>query len=188
VGGGLGGEGKCYVVLSPRDIVIVKPRDRRDHVAWLVERKRYEEALEELEKIQGSGGTLVADGENAVDAVEIGHRYIEHLVGEGKFLDLGRCFFEFSLIVVCVTRCIRESCTIMSQGLCTGPQTLGRLDMGVCAEAAPSGSCSDAILLIVGELLNLRFVGIDYHTICTHRVAKAEPSSVRDDAGTFPQS
>lgn len=80
---GLGGEGKWYVVLSPRDIVIVKPRDRRDHVAWLVERKRYEEALVEVEKIQESGGALVADGENAVDAVEIGQRYIEHLVGEG---------------------------------------------------------------------------------------------------------
>jgi hypothetical protein len=84
-GQGVGvGEGKGYVVMSPRDIVIVKPRDRRDHVAWLVERKRYEEALEEVEKIQGSGGSLVADGETAVDAAEIGQRYIEHLVGEGR--------------------------------------------------------------------------------------------------------
>jgi hypothetical protein len=75
--------GNWYVVLSPRDIVIVKPRDRRDHVAWLVERKRYQEALEEVEKIQGSGATLGGDGETAVDAVEIGQRYIEHLVSEG---------------------------------------------------------------------------------------------------------
>jgi hypothetical protein len=92
-GGGGGGEGKWYVVLSPRDIVIVKPRDRRDHIAWLVERKRYEEALEEVEKIQGSGGALVgADGETAVDAVEIGQRYIEHLVGEGWWTCCA-CFF-----------------------------------------------------------------------------------------------
>lgn len=95
-GAGAGeGEGKWYVVLSPRDIVIVKPRDRRDHVAWLVERKRYEEALEEVEKIQGGGGTLVVrDGETVVDAIEIGQRYIEHLVGEGSF---GLFFFSFFL-------------------------------------------------------------------------------------------
>lgn len=94
----MGGEGKWYVVLSPRDIVIVKPRDRRDHVAWLVERKRYEEALEEVEKIQGSGGSLASDGESetAVDAVEIGQRYIEHLVGEGRSLSLVLVCFVLS--------------------------------------------------------------------------------------------
>ena len=96
---GGGGDEMWYVVLSPRDIVIVKPRDRRDHIAWLVERKRYEEALEEVEKIQGSGGALVgADVEIAVDAVEIGQRYIEHLVGEGWFADLAY-FNSFSLMV-----------------------------------------------------------------------------------------
>lgn len=44
--------GKCYVVLTPRDLVLVKPRDRRDHVTWLVERERYEEALEEAEVLE----------------------------------------------------------------------------------------------------------------------------------------
>ncbi|KAM6488910.1 hypothetical protein JOM56_015641 [Amanita muscaria] len=44
--------GKCYVVLTPRDLVLVKPRDRRDHVAWLVERETYEEALEEAEVLE----------------------------------------------------------------------------------------------------------------------------------------
>ena len=51
-GGGGGGGGKCYVVLSPKDLVLVMPRDRRDHVAWLVERKRYEEALKEAEALE----------------------------------------------------------------------------------------------------------------------------------------
>ena len=71
------GETRAYVVLSPRDAIIVRPRDRKDHVAWLVERKRYEEALEEIESMEA------ADGEGGVDAAEIGQRYIEHLVGEG---------------------------------------------------------------------------------------------------------
>ena len=73
-------DGRCYVVLSPRDIVIVKRRDRRDHIAWLVERKRYEEALLEVEKLEADGS---GDGEDEVSAVEIGQRYIQHLVNDG---------------------------------------------------------------------------------------------------------
>lgn len=83
VGTGVGGENdRYYVVLSPQDLVVVKPRDWKDHVNWLVERERYEEALEELERrteLQGDN-----EGDNAIDAVKIGQRYIEHLVNEGQ--------------------------------------------------------------------------------------------------------
>lgn len=75
-------EGRSYVVLSPRDVVIVKPRDRRDHIAWLVERKRYEEALEDIER-NGDADVISEEGETLVTASEIGQRYIEHLVSEG---------------------------------------------------------------------------------------------------------
>lgn len=78
-------EGRSYVVLSPRDIILVKPRDRRDHVHWLVERKRYEEALEELEIIEASGDT-VEEGDDGLTASEIGQRYIEHLINDGDFV------------------------------------------------------------------------------------------------------
>lgn len=74
--GGDTGEGRCYVVVSPQDVVIVKPRDKRDHVAWLVERKRYEEALEEMEKLGDTG--------EGVSATEIGQKYVEHLISEGR--------------------------------------------------------------------------------------------------------
>ncbi|KAH8092455.1 hypothetical protein BXZ70DRAFT_950969 [Cristinia sonorae] len=75
-----------YIVLSPQDIVVVKPRDWRDHVAWLVERKRYEEALDEIERRQSMGEQM----DEGVDAVKIGQSYIEHLVGEGKFLEAAK--------------------------------------------------------------------------------------------------
>lgn len=94
-------EQRSYVVLSPKDLVRVRPRDRRDHVAWLVERQMYEEALEEVEKIEadgllkknksGSGGVgklAVWEGEeeeeekDELSAVEIGQKYIRHLVSE----------------------------------------------------------------------------------------------------------
>jgi hypothetical protein len=82
---GVGEEkGRCYVVLSPKDVIIVKPRDRRDRVAWLVERTKYAEALEEVERIDASGGVLEGDGEVVLSASEIGQRYIEHLVHEGQ--------------------------------------------------------------------------------------------------------
>ncbi|KAJ7717660.1 hypothetical protein B0H16DRAFT_1610599 [Mycena metata] len=76
-------EGRCYVVLSPKDVVIVKRRDRRDHIAWLVERKRYEEALLEVEHLEAGDG-------DAVSAVEIGQRYIQHLVSDGEFVNAAR--------------------------------------------------------------------------------------------------
>lgn len=76
-------ESRSYIVLSPRDLVLVKPRDRRDHVAWLVERKRYEEALEEVERIEAAGSSLEVGEEVSLKASEIGQRYVEHLVNEG---------------------------------------------------------------------------------------------------------
>lgn len=82
------GGGRYYVVLSPKDVVVVRPRDWKDHVSWLVERKRYEEALEEIERRSGSGDTTNDD--EKINATEIGQRYIEHLVGEGEFSKAAR--------------------------------------------------------------------------------------------------
>ncbi|EIW51779.1 vacuolar protein sorting-associated protein 41 [Trametes versicolor FP-101664 SS1] len=79
---------RYYVVLSPKDLVVVKPRDWRDHVAWLVERKRYEEALEEIER--QSDEADAAGEKDSIDAVQIGQRYVEHLVGEGDFVKAAR--------------------------------------------------------------------------------------------------
>ena len=73
-------EARSYVVLSPRDVVIVKPRDERDHVEWLVERRRYEEALEAVEHL-GRGGTSAT----GINAIAIGQKYIQHLVSEGAY-------------------------------------------------------------------------------------------------------
>lgn len=73
---------RCYIVLSPRDLVLVRSRDKRDHVEWLLERGRYEEALDEVEKIETAGGTL-REGDETLKATEIGQKYVGHLVNEG---------------------------------------------------------------------------------------------------------
>ena len=74
---------RCYVIVSPKDLVLVKPRDRRDHVLWLVERRRYEEALDEVEnfEVEGSGNSKEED---ELIVQEIRRKYIHHLVHEGS--------------------------------------------------------------------------------------------------------
>ncbi len=66
-----------FFVASPSDVVVVRPRDQADHIEWLVERERFEEALvaaEELEKRHGS----------AVDVKAIGLQYMQHLTDRGE--------------------------------------------------------------------------------------------------------
>lgn len=75
--------GRCHVVISPKDIVIVRPRDRKDHILWLVDHQRYDEALEEAEKLDEDERS--ADGDQSeISPVAIGERYIRHLVAEGN--------------------------------------------------------------------------------------------------------
>ena len=76
-------KGRCYVVMSPNDLVLVKPRDRRDHVMWLVERRRYEEALDEVESFLEADGNGNSKEEDEAIVQEIRRKYIHHLVHEG---------------------------------------------------------------------------------------------------------
>ncbi|KAJ7741542.1 hypothetical protein DFH07DRAFT_981369 [Mycena maculata] len=73
-----GGDSRCYVALSPRDVVIAKRHDRQDHVAWLVEWKRYE-ALLEVEWLEEDGHEQDGGGE-----------CIQHLVNDGEFVNAAR--------------------------------------------------------------------------------------------------
>ncbi|KAG6883937.1 hypothetical protein C0993_002682 [Termitomyces sp. T159_Od127] len=77
-------EERSYVVMSPRDLVLVKPRDRMDHVAWLLERSRYEEALHDMEIIETDTPDVAQ--QTSLSVSEIGQRYIDHLVSEGDFM------------------------------------------------------------------------------------------------------
>ncbi|KIK69901.1 hypothetical protein GYMLUDRAFT_34296 [Collybiopsis luxurians FD-317 M1] len=98
-GSGSSSSNSWYIVLSPRDLILVRPRDELDHVAWLVERARYEEALGALEVLESSltGGKGKVVNETArelremeVDGVrltpvDVGQRLVESLVSEGDF-------------------------------------------------------------------------------------------------------
>jgi vacuolar protein sorting-associated protein 41 len=44
VGVGAGGADTAVYIVSPRDLVVARPRDFDDHIAWLLERRRYAQA------------------------------------------------------------------------------------------------------------------------------------------------
>lgn len=69
--------GATFLVLSPKDIVVARERDGRDRVEWLVERGRYEEALDAVEK-------LTADGKAGdLDGRAIGEKFLQSLMAKG---------------------------------------------------------------------------------------------------------
>lgn len=78
--GQYGGDGQACVVLSPKDVILVRRRDDMDHIQWLVERKRYEEALASLDELDD----IPAD--STIDPTTVGQDYITHLVAEGDFV------------------------------------------------------------------------------------------------------
>uniref|UniRef100_A0A3B5QKV9 Vacuolar protein sorting-associated protein 41 homolog n=1 Tax=Xiphophorus maculatus TaxID=8083 RepID=A0A3B5QKV9_XIPMA len=65
------GESLFYII-SPKDIVVAKERDQDDHIDWLLEKKKYEEALMAAE--------ISFKNIKRHDVQKIGMAYINHLV------------------------------------------------------------------------------------------------------------
>ncbi|XP_048367400.1 vacuolar protein sorting-associated protein 41 homolog [Sphaerodactylus townsendi] len=70
------GESLFYII-SPRDVVVAKERDQDDHIEWLLEKKKYEEALMAAEISQKTMKKHKIQ--------DIGLAYIEHLLKIGEF-------------------------------------------------------------------------------------------------------
>lgn len=66
-----------YLVVSPTEIIEVRPRDEVDHINWLVDHERFEEAL-------AAGEKLKEKGRSDLDIKAIGARYMHHLVDKGE--------------------------------------------------------------------------------------------------------
>lgn len=97
-----GSHDKCFIIRSPRSIVLVRPRDRRDRIEWLVERNRFDEALREvdiLEPEEGGVGTVTNvmnslgkgkekekgdDWEERSERMRVGLLYLRWLIDNGK--------------------------------------------------------------------------------------------------------
>ena len=72
-----------YFVISPKDVVHVKKRDVEDHIAWLCERLRYEEALNVAERQHLIG--IIPSAKSAFSVAEIGRMFLDHLVEQGQY-------------------------------------------------------------------------------------------------------
>jgi hypothetical protein len=70
-----------FYVASPKDVVVAKERDLDDHIKWLLERSRYEEALKSLREAEAMG-----EHSHAYDVVGVGQQYISYLMKQGIVL------------------------------------------------------------------------------------------------------
>jgi hypothetical protein len=73
-----------FLVLTPSDLIVVQPRDEADHIDWLVERERYEEALTAAEELQDKHGA-------SFDVQAIGLKYMQHLIEQGGLNSSFQC-------------------------------------------------------------------------------------------------
>ncbi|KAK9124041.1 hypothetical protein Sjap_013643 [Stephania japonica] len=71
------GDEPLYYIVSPKDVVIAKPRDAEDHISWLLQHGWHEKALAAAEA--GQGRTELLD--------EVGSRYLDHLILERKYAE-----------------------------------------------------------------------------------------------------
>ncbi|KAK7262225.1 hypothetical protein RJT34_29788 [Clitoria ternatea] len=69
------GDEPLYYIVSPKDVVIAKPRDTEDHIAWLLQHGWHEKALAVVESGQGRSELLD----------EVGSKYLDHLIVERKY-------------------------------------------------------------------------------------------------------
>lgn len=68
-----------FYVGSPKDLVVAKERDLDDHIEWLMERERYEEALGHAREAQVYGGS------KKFNASEIGQKYLGWLLEQEDY-------------------------------------------------------------------------------------------------------
>ncbi|CAL9151796.1 unnamed protein product [Musa hybrid cultivar] len=71
------GDEPLYYIVSPKDVVIARPRDAEDHISWLLQHGWHEKALAAVEA--GQGRTELLD--------EVGSRYLDHLIIERKYAE-----------------------------------------------------------------------------------------------------
>ncbi|XP_076360932.1 vacuolar protein sorting-associated protein light isoform X2 [Tachypleus tridentatus] len=65
-----------FFILSPKDVIIAKPRDEDDHISWLLEHQQFEEALQAV---------LVAKDLKSHSLMSVGQVYMDNLLQQKKY-------------------------------------------------------------------------------------------------------
>lgn len=167
------GDGQSFLVVSPEDIVVAQTRDESDHIVWLIEMQRYEEALHALEK---SGlGTV-----GGFDVTDVGKKYLEFLVEEGES--------QFPPV------CPHRADSIILQVSMTRPPLLVRRSWASTRSCGRTGSSSSPRKAISRCVSPFRFVryaltqtnSADDHPLRPHARPSTQPARLRDDLGALP--
>lgn len=69
-------EGVFYIV-SPKDVVVARQRDMDDHITWLTDHEKYEEAMSEAR--------IHAKDLVKIQPLDVGRRYLNHLINTGQY-------------------------------------------------------------------------------------------------------
>jgi tetratricopeptide (TPR) repeat protein len=72
---------EIYFIVCPKDIILAKPREDDDHVAWLVERNRFDEALDAIKESRNMRRFTYAD---------VGRDYMDFLIERGFDQDIDK--------------------------------------------------------------------------------------------------
>ncbi|KAK0051675.1 vacuolar protein sorting-associated protein 41 [Biomphalaria pfeifferi] len=75
-------EENLFFIVSPKDIVVAKLRDQDDHISWLMEYKKYEEAM--------AAATVHSKELKQHTYFDIGREYLNYLLEEEAYDDAGR--------------------------------------------------------------------------------------------------
>ena len=169
--------GDSFYVISPQDIVVARPRDEADHIAWLIEQQHYEAALGALE----SSGLTGMDG---FDIQAIGVKFLEHLVDES--LSFFPFCVEFFRTDPLPNRSIRESSGYMSQDSRDQRQAVGGLGLPIRRQGSHAGEPSSCPFLSPSTALTLKKNHLDHHSIRTDEQPSAQSARVRDDPCPLP--
>lgn len=156
-----------FYVISPQDIVVAKPRDEADHIAWLIEQRMYEKALEALE----NSGLTGLDG---FDVTEVGKKYLEYLVQDREFSLV--CSFARSLTPPYLGRSVLESGGDVSEDLGHQREALGGLGLPLCRQGPSSGAFASS-----PQLLELTLCETDHHSFRSDSRSSTQPTGLRDD-------
>ena len=82
------GDEPLYYLVSPRDVVLGRPRTADDHLLWLMQRGDFEEALEVCEAAESAGQLKSTEGSASV-LDDIAAKYLDRLLSNGEATKAG---------------------------------------------------------------------------------------------------
>ncbi|KAI8838577.1 hypothetical protein BJ741DRAFT_681563 [Chytriomyces cf. hyalinus JEL632] len=79
-----------FYIVSPKDIIVARPRNTDDRIKWLTDNSRFEEALHLAEKVMDNrreaDGSLYEGAMQGEDEIRIGLGYVKSLMDEGNYV------------------------------------------------------------------------------------------------------